>query len=584
MHGRVSDGFKIPYLAVLAALACLGLAMAQSIAPDEWYARTVPYVPPPPVALRTEVDLVEVPVVVRDGQHRTVAGLTRDDFEIYDAGKKQTITAFSVESFASQEGAPDGTKPADVPAAPAQAKGGPRPRFVALCFDDLNMSLPALKPVKEAAQRFVETALAPGDRVAVVTMAQSADYEFTGDVPKLVEQIAKVTSHRRFTGDSAPECFRISPYEAYMIANSLDKELLQAKIGECSTCRRSPCDDREVVGEARTIWERAFSNSSNTLRLLESLVDGMAKFPGQRMILLASAGFFTRELEIDIDALMAKALHAEVVINALDARGLYTVIPGGDASQQGSGIVEFRNEEIAAEAQSDAMEALASGTGGAFYHNSNDLARGFRELGMVPETMYVLAFSPSGGAADARLHGLKVRSSAVAADGRFHALKVRLTADQRYSLQARLGYTALSPNAAAPGAQPSKLDREVIASDTVTDLPAWFTWEQRAGPPGITMVAHLDVNRLRFETSQDRRTQKLNIVAVLVDSRGIFVTGKRSEVELSLKDATFAHFAKTGLTAEMTLPAPPGSYSTRAVAQDALEGKLAAASGTVGIK
>src|ERR1035441_5939872 len=86
-------------LAVPAALACLGLAMAQSIAPDEMHARTVPYVPPSPLTLRTQVDLVEVPVVVRDAGRHTVAGLTRDDFEIYDSGKKQPITAFSVQSF-----------------------------------------------------------------------------------------------------------------------------------------------------------------------------------------------------------------------------------------------------------------------------------------------------------------------------------------------------------------------------------------------------------------------------------------------------------------------------------------------------
>jgi hypothetical protein len=34
----------------------------------------------------------------------------------------------------------------------------------------------------------------------------------------------------------------------------------------------------------------------------------------------------------------------------------------------------------------------------------------------------------------------------------------------------------------------------------------------------------------------------------------------------------------------MTLQAPPGSYSARAVVEDALEGKLTAASGAVEIK
>ena len=189
-----------------------------------------------------------------------------------------------------------------------------------------------MKPAKEAAERFVKTGLAPGDRVAVVTVAQSQDYEFTGDVPKLVEQIAKVTSHRRSDDDSGQQCPHILPYEAYLIVNRLDNELLEAKLAECAACERSPCSPIQVTAPAETIWEHALNNSRNTLRVIESLVDGMAKLPGERMILLASAGFLTGNLETDQDRLMAKALHAEVVINTLDAKGLYTVIPGGDAS------------------------------------------------------------------------------------------------------------------------------------------------------------------------------------------------------------------------------------------------------------
>jgi hypothetical protein len=50
-------------------------------------------------------------------QHRAVAGLTTDDFEIYDAGKKQTITAFSVQRFTSPVDAGGGAKAAVLPAA-----------------------------------------------------------------------------------------------------------------------------------------------------------------------------------------------------------------------------------------------------------------------------------------------------------------------------------------------------------------------------------------------------------------------------------------------------------------------------------
>jgi VWFA-related protein len=561
-------------LALLAALACLGVAMAQSIAPDEMHARTVPYVPPTPVKLRTEVDVVEVPVVVRDGQHRAVAGLTKNNFEVYDTGVRQTITAFSEQRFTSPVDAGGGAKPAVVPAAPAGQKSEPRPRFVTLCFDDLNTEALALKPVKEAAERFVKTALAPGDRVAVVAVAQSQDFEFTGDVPKLVEQIAKVTSHQRSTDDSVQQCLRIRPYEAYLIANRMDDELLKAKTAECSACYHAPCPPNQVTSMSEAIWEHSLSNSKNTLRVVEGLVDGMAKLPGERMILLASTGFLTGNLEVDQDRLMAKALHAEVVINTLDAKGLYVINPTGDASAPAGWVlpservVETKNAERVAQAQDDGMAVLASGTGGAFYHNNNDLALGFRRLGMVPEIMYVLSFTPSG----------------VAADGRFHSLKVQLAAGKRYSLQARLGYAASSANAAAPSSPPSKLDSEAMASDTITDLPVRFTWEQWAGPPGITMVAHLDLDHLHFETRQGRRTQKLTLVGALLDSHGAFVTGKRSELDLNLTDATFAQLAKAGFTVSMTLEAPPGSYAVRGVVEDALEGKLTAASGAVEVR
>ena len=561
--------FQHWHLAVPAAIACLSLATAQTIAPDEMRARTFAYVPPTTLTLRTQVDLVEVPVVVRDGRRHAVDGLTQDDFELYDTGKKQTITAFSVQHFTSQGKGGGGATAAVIPGAPAESKSEPGPRFVALCFDDLHTGFADLKAAKDAAERFVKTGLAPSDRVAVVTTSHFGNYEFTGDVPKVVERIAQVAATQRGVSDNPYECPYIRPYEAYLIENGLDvdKSVLSAKLAECKLCKGNPCPEAEITSQARAIWEHSLLHSMNTVRALESVVGGMDKLPGQRVILLTSAGFLMGNVEADLQRLMAKALHAEVVIDTLDAKRLYAVIPAGEASDKGlTGNMETGSR--VAQPKDDGMAVLASGTGGNFYHNSNDLARGFRELGMVPETMYVLGFAPG----DA------------VADGRFHSLKVRLTAHKKYSLQARLGYMAPSASAAAPVSQLSKLESEVTATDTVTDLPAWFTWEQWAGPPGITMVAHVDVNRLRFESFHDHRAQRLVILAVLLDSRGEFVTGKRSEVELYFKDATFARLAKTGLTAAMTLQAPPGNYTVRAVAQDGLDRKLAAASATVQIK
>jgi VWFA-related protein len=476
------------------------------------------------------VRIVEVPIVVRDSQHRTVGGLTQDDFKIYDNGKRQAIAAFSVQSSTQQDGSVDA--------------GGSRtkpPRFIALCFDDLHLPPTALAQVKEAAEQYVKTRLAPGDQVVVVTTSASNKSKFTSDVPTLVEEIAKLTSIPQPASYTSQSCVRLTPYEAYQIAEQPGDALLHSKTDEYSACYHSPCHDGMITGTARALWSDNRLSTQTTLGGVIALTDAMAKLPGQRMILLTSTGFITDTLQADVDKLIDKARHAEVVINVLDARGLHS-----------------------AGTPYDGMGALAHGTGGSFYHNQNDLDKGFRELGVVPDTMYVISFKPS-----------------TSADGHFHKLKVEV--DRKYSPQARQGYMAVV-SSDENDSTITKLDSELMASDAISDLPVSFSWQQWPGPPAITMIAKLDINHLHFKPWQDRRTQKIIIVGVVLDSHGSFIAGKRSELELSFRDGTFSQLAKTGFTVAMSIKAPPGSYSVRAVAQDAIENKLAAISDVVKIK
>src|SRR5512140_1994934 len=54
-----------------------------------------------PVTFSSRVNLVLVPVVVRDGQGHAVGTLKQDDFTLLDKGKPQMITRFSVEKPAA---------------------------------------------------------------------------------------------------------------------------------------------------------------------------------------------------------------------------------------------------------------------------------------------------------------------------------------------------------------------------------------------------------------------------------------------------------------------------------------------------
>src|SRR5580658_2084944 len=98
-----------------------------------------------PFTFSTGVNLVPVPVVVRDAQGHAIVNLQKEDFQLFDKGKLQTIAKFSVEKAEAPPILPDTSIQTDAngnpqakPAAPAaQPIAG---HFIMWLFDDLHLS------------------------------------------------------------------------------------------------------------------------------------------------------------------------------------------------------------------------------------------------------------------------------------------------------------------------------------------------------------------------------------------------------------------------------------------------------------
>jgi VWFA-related protein len=147
---------------------------------------------------------------------------------------------------------------------------------------------------------------------------------------------------------------------------------------------------------------------------------------------LISPGFLTvtPEAMIGKSEVLDMAARSNVTINALDARGLYTTSVDASEQNRGSAMAErdaaqYRGYSLTL--NEDVMAELADGTGGTFFHNSNDLEGGLQRLTVVPEWVYVLQLSPG-----------------VKEDGSYHPLKVRVK-DAGLKVEARRGYFALRP-------------------------------------------------------------------------------------------------------------------------------------------
>ena len=249
-----------------------------------------------------------------------------------------------------------------------------------------------------------------------------------------------------------------------------------------------------VKGLAERTWQQVRIVSQDTLESIDRVVNDLARMPGSRMLLLVSSGFLAGTLEREQDQVINRALRTGVVINALDAKGLYAEAPVRPLDEPLNGEMGIPDSTFRFEVSSsldrlwavtEAMANFAQSTGGLFFHNDNDLAFGFRELAAVPEVSYILTFRPD----DA------------AATGRYHKLRVRLAFSNPYSIEARPGYFALPRDSATPADWRSRLDQQVKGEEPVQEFPVTLTVESRklaGGSAVFTARIHVDMKTLRF--------------------------------------------------------------------------------------
>src|SRR4051794_23229283 len=120
-----------------------------------------------PPTFKSGATLVEVTAVVRDAEGKAAAGLTRDDFQLFDSGKPQPITSFELVKL--QDPALMQLRNASSSSTGGAESASRLPNhFVAFVVDDANLvpeSMPlALAP---AIRRVMD--MRPGDRAAVVS-------------------------------------------------------------------------------------------------------------------------------------------------------------------------------------------------------------------------------------------------------------------------------------------------------------------------------------------------------------------------------------------------------------------------------
>jgi VWFA-related protein len=552
-----------------------------------------------PTTFKVNVKLVVVRAVVRDASGHAIGNLQKEDFQVFDKGKPQVITQFEVEqpgTMAARARQTSTENPADILPGETIPNAGIPPaapeRFVAYMFDDVHLEFGDLARVREAAERHFST-LRPTDRAAIFTTSGQTNLDFTDDRARLHETLVRLQPRPINSNSIGRECPQISYYQADLIVNKQDPDARQVAIIEAGQCGPSipgqpsiPLGNQAalVSAIAAGVLSAGQHESHVSLDSLKAVVHRVSRMPGPRSIVLVSPGFITPDLQYEYTDIVDHAVRSQVVISALDARGLYVVIPYGDASHQpavapgGSipgdsppPVTKTQYEMAAADAQDDLLAALADGTGGAFFHNNNDFDEGFRRVAQAPEYSYVLAFTPQ---------NLKL-------DGSFHTLKITLKNPQKLTLQARRGYYA-PKNFANPDEQAKQeIEDAMYSQEELHNLPVRLHtqfFKASDDDAKLVVLAQVDVKRLHFRKVEGRNDNVLTCVSALFNRNGNFIQGTEKTVTMHWKDETLEHKLASGITLKTSFDVKPGSYLVRLVVRDEQGQLMSAENGSVEIR
>jgi VWFA-related protein len=530
---------------------------------------------------KSRVNLVVVPVVVYDKKGQAVGNLKQQDFQIFDEGKPQQITSFNVQT---NDGQPAKAHSNSVLGAALKSSvvGTAPGHYFAYLFDDLHLKTGDLQQVRAAAKKHLQTHMAADDRAAVFTTSGHISLAFTDDKSLLATAMDRITPHSLASG-TENKC----PYMSYYLAQRIVQEFGGSSVTpawdgateDAWSCMFQHQDHlqpqaREMaLDAARREVQIGDANTNTTLLSLKNTVRRLAAMPGTRTLVLISPGFLTGESHLDQNEAISSALQSQIVINTLDAGGLYTGV-GGASDENGPSTPTAEEMEgpiirAGMQLQNDVMAELAEGTGGKFFRDSNDLSGAFDQLASPPRFIYMLAFRPE----------------ILKDNGRYHSLKVSLTEKRGYTIQARHGYYESSNVGDPKKMVTQELEQALFSRDEVHSLPVTLKAQYRkldSDRIQLVVTTHIDTDGIHFRRVENSNNDNLTVICGLFDLNGNYVDAKKQEISLHLTDKTLQQLT-AGMNVQTDFDVKSGAYFIRVVVRDSDDAIVSAVNGSASV-
>ena len=488
------------------------------------------------------VNVVNVDVYVTDKQGRSVTGLTREDFQLFENNRPVEVSNF----YAVNEGKPT-TPPEELAAeaaAPAVPPGAARPpqeaeavkvpaeqRLSLIVYvDNFNLRPFNRNRVLGELRAFIGQKLTKGDQLMLVTYDRELHVRrhFTSD-PSLIAR-------------AMVDLEKISAQGVH--ADSERRDVLQ-RIEDSQTVA-------EAEGHARTYAESTFNDLSFTIDAIKKMIDALAGMPGRKAVLYVSDGLqmiagqdifyavqnkygeqttsLTQTLEFDASRrfteLTAQANANRITFYTIDAAGL-RVYESTTAENRGPGPSSpgFSQmiDSVRIHNLQSPLQMMAERTGGVAIINTNVITKQLEGVARDLNTYYSLGYTPS--------HF---------GDGRYYKIEVKVKNRKDLVVRHREGYRDKSPESRMTDGTLAALNFPFEENPLGIAMEFGQPKPKEDGYFLVPVMVRIPIGKLTLLPREQSEEAKVRLFIAAMDSRGSTSDVQQAPVPISIPKAEVA--------------------------------------------
>jgi len=327
---------------------------------------------------KTGVDLIAIDVAVVDRRGLPVEDLHAPEFSVKIDGEVRRVVSaelIKVDVEAAKKQVADKTE-----SFYTSNLTPPNGRQIVIAVDQVNIRPGSLRPVLDAAGRFLDR-LSPLDQVAFVAYPEPGPrVNFTNDKLRLRRAMQGLVGQQP---RAKPGTYNIGVAEAIAIEERRDQIMLAAVVTrECRSNdpRLVAQCERDIISESSQIARNSREDADMSLRGLQQLLEQLSFVDGPKSLILISEGLATSETN-DLRHLVRLAGAARTAINVLSVD-----LRRGDVTIAEQPPTEAEDRRILMQG----LEAIAAMSRGSLYHIAGTGEPIFERLASEISAYYLL--------------------------------------------------------------------------------------------------------------------------------------------------------------------------------------------------